>query len=142
MAGIKGEAIFLVESWAISDRITSIRIRAGWLGYTLVKQGWTAIFQIMNRMLLQAILTVMCQKSSVDIVKLEISVRLLTQKSEWILLSTKYANIRSPAELNKFVKSTWLKEYCDELFKEFNNIKSYVVRNWPGASRLGIAAAA
>ncbi|PVH67310.1 hypothetical protein DL98DRAFT_600681 [Cadophora sp. DSE1049] len=25
MAGIKGEAIFLVESWAISDRITSIR---------------------------------------------------------------------------------------------------------------------
>ncbi|KAH6691783.1 ATP-dependent DNA helicase [Leptodontidium sp. MPI-SDFR-AT-0119] len=80
--------------------------------------------------------------STHQMVKPEISVRLLTQKSEWILLSTEYANIRSPAELNKFVKSTWLKEHCDELFKEFNNIKSYVVRNWPGASRLGIAAAA
>src|SRR4051812_1089309 len=77
-----------------------------------------------------------------QMVKPEISVRLLTQKGEWISLSTEYANIRSAAELKKFVKSTWLKEHGDELFKEFNDIKSYVVRNWPGASRLGIAAVA
>lgn len=36
--------------------------RAGWLGQPLVEQGWNAIFQIMNRTLLQAILTVLCQK--------------------------------------------------------------------------------
>ncbi|CZR55736.1 uncharacterized protein PAC_05624 [Phialocephala subalpina] len=75
-------------------------------------------------------------------VKPEISVRLLTQKGEWISLSTEYANIRSAADLKKFLKSAWLKEHCDELFKEFNDIKSYVVRNWPGASRLGTATAA
>jgi hypothetical protein len=73
-------------------------------------------------------------------VKPEISVRLFTQKGDWILLSTEYANIRSAAELKEFVKSTWLKDHFDELFKEFNEIKSYVVRNWPGGSRLGTAA--
>ncbi|PVH68290.1 ATP-dependent DNA helicase [Cadophora sp. DSE1049] len=77
-----------------------------------------------------------------QMVKPEISVRLLTQKGEWISLSTAYANIRSADDLKKFLKSAWLKEHCDELFKEFNDIKSYVVRNWPGASRLGTAAAA
>jgi hypothetical protein len=51
-------------------------------------------------------------------------------------------NIGSAVELKKFVKSTWLKEHSNELFREFNNIKSYIVRNWPGASRLGTAAAA
>jgi hypothetical protein len=74
--------------------------------------------------------------------KPEISVRLFTQKGEWISLSTQYANIRSTIELKEFVKSTWLKDHFDELFKEFNNIKSYIVRNWPGGSRLGTAAAA
>ena len=68
--------------------------------------------------------------------------QLLMQKGKWISLSTEYANICSAAELKKFVKSTWLKEHGDELFKEFNDIKSYVVRNWPGASRLGTAATA
>jgi superfamily II DNA helicase RecQ len=80
--------------------------------------------------------------STHQMLKPEISVRLLTQKGEWISLSTEYANICSAADLKKFVKSTWLKEHCDELLKEFNDIKSYVVRNWPGASRLGTAAAA
>jgi Helicase conserved C-terminal domain len=74
--------------------------------------------------------------------KPEISVRLFTQKGEWILLSTEYAKIRSTIELKEFVKSTWLKDHFDELFKEFNDIKSYIVRNWPGGSRLGTAAAA
>ncbi|KAF1808517.1 ATP-dependent DNA helicase [Eremomyces bilateralis CBS 781.70] len=68
--------------------------------------------------------------------KPELSVKLFTQKSEWISLSTEYAYIHTAAELEEFVKSTWLKDHSDELFKEFNNIKSYVVRNWPGGSRL------
>jgi hypothetical protein len=76
------------------------------------------------------------------LVKPEVSVRLLTQKSEWISLSTEYANIHSVAELEMFVKSTWLRDHCDELFEEFNDIKSYIVRNWPGASRLGTTAVA
>jgi hypothetical protein len=74
--------------------------------------------------------------------KPEISVRLFTQKGEWIVLSTEYANIHSTIELKEFVKSTWLEDHFDELFKEFNDIKSYIVRNWPGGSRLGTAAAA
>jgi helicase-like protein/RAD3-like DEAD/DEAH box helicase len=73
--------------------------------------------------------------------KPEISVRLFTQKGEWISLSTEYAKIRSTIELKEFVKSTWLKDHFDELFKEFNDIKSYIVRNWPGGSKLGTAAA-
>jgi hypothetical protein len=73
--------------------------------------------------------------------KPEISVRLFTQKGEWISLSTEYVKIRSTIELKEFVKSTWIKDHFDELFKEFNDIKSYIVRNWPGGSRLGTAAA-
>lgn len=80
--------------------------------------------------------------SAHQMVKPEVSVRLLTQKGEWISLSTQYAKICSAADLKEFVKSTWLKEHYDELFQEFNDIKSYVVRNWPGASRLGTAAVA
>jgi hypothetical protein len=56
-------------------------------------------------------------------------------------LSTEYAYIRTATELEEFVKSTWLKEHFDELFNEFNDIKSYMVRNWPGGSKLGTAAA-
>jgi hypothetical protein len=74
--------------------------------------------------------------------KPEISVRLFTQKGEWISLSTDYAKIRSTIELKEFVKSTWLKDHFDELFKEIGEIKSYVTRNWPGGSRLGTAAGA
>jgi hypothetical protein len=80
--------------------------------------------------------------STHQMVKPEISVRLLMQKGGWISLSTEYANIGSAAELKKFVESTWLREHCDELFREFNNIKSYVARNWPGASRLRTATGA
>ena len=80
--------------------------------------------------------------SAHQMVKPEVSVRLLTQKGEWISLSTEYTNICSAADLTEFVKSTWLKEHCEQLFQEFNDIKSYVVRNWPRASRLGTAAAA
>src|SRR5882757_4553045 len=79
--------------------------------------------------------------STHQMVKPEISVRLLTQKREWISLSTEYSGINSVADLKKFVKSSWLIEHCDELFKEFNDIKSYIVRNWPGASRLGTTTA-
>jgi superfamily II DNA helicase RecQ len=77
-----------------------------------------------------------------QMVKPEVSVRLLTQKAEWISLSTQYTMICSAADLKEFVKSAWLKEHYDELFQEFNDIKSYVVRNWPGASRLGTTATA
>ncbi|KAH7112789.1 ATP-dependent DNA helicase [Dactylonectria estremocensis] len=72
----------------------------------------------------------------------ELSVRIFTQKGEWISMSAEYANIHSAAELQKFAKSTWVKDHSDELFKEFNEIKSYVVRNWPGGYRPGTAAAA
>ncbi|KAH7119347.1 ATP-dependent DNA helicase [Dactylonectria macrodidyma] len=80
--------------------------------------------------------------SAHQMVKPELSVRLFTQKGEWISMSTEYAYIRTAAELEEFAKSSWLKEHSDELFKEFNDIKSYVVRNWPGGSRLGTVAAA
>src|SRR5258706_5541910 len=73
--------------------------------------------------------------------KPKISVRLFTQKAEWIMLSTENVNIRSTTELKEVGKSTWLKDHFEELFKEFNDIKSYIVRNWPGGSRLGTAAA-
>ncbi|KAH7308925.1 ATP-dependent DNA helicase [Stachybotrys elegans] len=72
----------------------------------------------------------------------ELSVRIFTQKGEWISMSAEYANIRTVAELQKFAKSTWMKDHSDELFKEFNEIKSYVVKNWPGGYRPGTAAAA
>ncbi|EFY94592.1 DEAD/DEAH box helicase [Metarhizium robertsii] len=67
--------------------------------------------------------------------KPELSVRLFTQKSEWVSLSTEYAYIHTAAELEEFVKSNWLRDHSDELFEEFNDIKSYVVKNWPGGSR-------
>lgn len=73
--------------------------------------------------------------SAHQMAKPQLSVRLFTQKSEWILLSTEYAYIHTAAELEEFVGSTWLRDHFDELFKEFNDIKSYVVRNWPGGSR-------
>ncbi|KAH8586980.1 ATP-dependent DNA helicase [Bisporella sp. PMI_857] len=75
--------------------------------------------------------------STHQIVKPEVSVRLLTQKGEWISLSTEYADICSAADLKRFLKSAWLREHCDELFKEFMDIKSYVVKNWPGATAQG-----
>jgi hypothetical protein len=76
--------------------------------------------------------------STHQMVKPEISVRLLTQKGEWISLSTEYSDIHSIADLKEFVRSSWLIEHCDDLFREFSDIKSYVVRNWPGASRPGM----
>ena len=79
--------------------------------------------------------------SAHQMVKPEISVRLFTQKGEWISISTEYANIHSAAELKEFAESTWFENHIDELFEEFSKIKSYVTRNWPGGSRLGTAAA-
>ncbi|KAF1809282.1 ATP-dependent DNA helicase [Eremomyces bilateralis CBS 781.70] len=75
-------------------------------------------------------------------VKPELSVRLLAQKEEWISISREYTNIRSAAELEKFMKSAWMKDHSHELFEEFNKIKSYVVRNWPGGCTPGTTAAA
>jgi hypothetical protein len=75
--------------------------------------------------------------STDQMVKPEISVQFLTHKREWISLSTEYSDINSIADLRRFVNSSWLIEHCDDLFKEFNDIKAYVVRNWPGAGRLG-----
>ena len=97
-------------------------------------QAGTASGAFHDRLLLWGDNTV---NSTHQMVKPEISVRLLTQKREWISLSTEYSGINSVADVKKFVKSSWLIEHCDELFKEFNDIKSYIVRNWPGASRLG-----
>jgi superfamily II DNA helicase RecQ len=79
-------------------------------------------------------------KSAHQMVKPEISVRFLTQKGEWTSLSTKYENIRSPAELKEFVKSAWFEDHFDQLCKEFSDIKSYVIRNWPGYSGSGTVA--
>ncbi|KAH7109135.1 ATP-dependent DNA helicase [Dactylonectria macrodidyma] len=73
--------------------------------------------------------------SAHQMAKPKLSVRLFTQESEWISLSTEYAYIHTAAELEEFVESTWLKDHFGELYKEFNDIKSYVVRNWPGGSR-------
>jgi hypothetical protein len=73
-------------------------------------------------------------------VKPEISVRFLTQKGEWTSLLTKYENIRSPGELKEYVKSVWFEDHFDQLFKEFSDIKSYVIRNWPGYSGSGTVA--
>ncbi|KAH6666996.1 ATP-dependent DNA helicase [Halenospora varia] len=235
MAGIKGEAVFLVESWAIGDRMTSTRrvdgdipdnesdvaacdidcdVRDEQRRRKTEKERRTdlysdspALYNLVNRSTcLRRILMDWVQESLSDpasrlpapepdeccnvcnprlfrtvpfpwditsslrkpqtgtasgvfhdrlvlwgdkivdsthqMAKPEISVRLLTQKGEWISLSTEYPNIHSAAELKKFVKSTWLKEHCEELFKEFNDIKSYVVRNWPGGSKPATAAAA
>ncbi|PVH69827.1 hypothetical protein DL98DRAFT_541306 [Cadophora sp. DSE1049] len=225
MAGIKGEAIFLVESWAIGDRITLIRramfpsnqtssalsrpygtsrlarlysAEAGVDGdipdeesdvaigevdcgiaeepcrrkteserRTDLYNDFPALFNLVNRSTyLRRILMDWLQENLSDPasrlpalepdeccngdnavnsanqkMKPQISIRLFTQKSEWISLSTEYAKIRSTIELKEFVKSTWLKDHFDELFKVFNDIKSYIVRNWPGGSRLGTAAA-
>ncbi|KAH6985215.1 P-loop containing nucleoside triphosphate hydrolase protein [Ilyonectria destructans] len=47
--------------------------------------------------------------SAHQMVKPELSVRLFTQKGEWISMSAKYAYIRTAAELEEFAKSTW----CD-----------------------------
>ena len=75
-------------------------------------------------------------------VKQGLSVRLFTHKGEWISISAEYTNIHTAVELEKFAKSTWMKDHSNELFQEFNEIKSYVVRNWPGGCRLRTAAAA
>jgi hypothetical protein len=71
-------------------------------------------------------------KSAHQMAKPEISVRCLTRKGEWTSLSTRYENICSPAELKEFVKSAWFEDHFDQLSKEFSDIKSYVMRNWPG----------
>ena len=55
-------------------------------------------------------------------------------------MSTKYKYICLPEELKKYIKSAWFKDYFDQLFKKFSNIKFYIIRNWPGYSRSGIVA--
>ena len=55
-------------------------------------------------------------------------------------MSTEYTNIYLTAELKKFAKSTWFKDYFDKLFEKFSKIKSYITKNWPGGSRLETAA--
>ena len=80
--------------------------------------------------------------SEYQMVKPQLNVLLFIPKSELISLSTEYMNIQSAADLSVFVRSARLKDHFDELFEEFNNIKSYVVRNWQGGSKSGSVAVA
>ena len=79
-------------------------------------------------------LVVWCDKTVCSIysmLKPETSVQVVAEKSELVSISTEYALIHTKGELEGFLKSTWMKDRIDELFEEFEDIKSYVVRNWP-----------
>ncbi len=79
-------------------------------------------------------LVVWCDKTVCSIypmLKPETSVQVVAEKSELVSISTEYALIHTKGELEAFLKSTWMKDRIDELFEEFEDIKSYVVRNWP-----------
>ena len=80
--------------------------------------------------------------SEYQMAKPQLNAILFIPKSELISLSTEYMNIQSAADLSVFVRWPWLKDHFDGLFEEFNNIKSYVVRNWPGGSKSGSVAVA
>ncbi|KAF4464740.1 DEAD-like helicase [Fusarium albosuccineum] len=209
MAGIKGEAIFLVESWAIGDRISPKRpallcgtrappclrgpsntsqlaqshcadpgvdsdipddesdvaadavelpapgpyeccnvcnpdltrtVPLPWdtAASLRIPRAGTASRAFLDRLVLLGDKIV---NSAHRMMKPELSARILTQKGEWISMSAEYANTHSAAQLRRLAKSIWVKDHSDELFKKFNEIKSYVVTNWPGGYKPGTAAA-
>lgn len=62
--------------------------------------------------------------------------QLLAEKNELIRLSKEYQGINSAIDLEEFVDSAWLKANFESLVSAFFEIKSYVITNWPGHSRL------